>query len=155
MVGAAAFLVLAVTACGSDSGSSSSGSGSDSDDLCAFAQEMERTFNDESFANADQATFEQIEDIMTNVQERAPDEIKADVETVASTFKDVQEIFAENDYDLAKVAAAAVERCRVDGEAPGRERPRVQRRERSGEHVPGGDLRHPRDQLTATSGRSG
>lgn len=107
MVGAASLLVLAGTACGSDSGSSSSGSGSDSDDLCAFAEEMERTFNDESFGNADQATFEQIEEIMTNVQDRAPDEIKADVETVASTFKDVQEIFAENDYDLTKVAAAA------------------------------------------------
>ena len=41
------------------------------------------------------------------MKENAPDEIQADLETVANGFADVQEIFAEYDYDLAKLGAAA------------------------------------------------
>ena len=41
------------------------------------------------------------------MKENAPDEIQADLETVSNGFADVQEIFAEYDYDLAKLGAAA------------------------------------------------
>ncbi len=45
--------------------------------------------------------------LVDNVKENAPDEIQADLETVSNGFADVQEIFAEYDYDLAKLGAAA------------------------------------------------
>jgi uncharacterized lipoprotein len=99
---AAAFAVVGLAACGSDSASSTS-----SGDLCSYAKEMEATLGDGAFSTPDKATFDQIEEIVTNVQDKAPDEIKADVATVVKSFADVKAIFAKYDFDLAKLSAAA------------------------------------------------
>ena len=40
---------------------------------------------------------------MNGVRENAPDEIQADLDTVADGFAEVREIFEEYDYDLAKL----------------------------------------------------
>jgi len=99
---AAACATVALAACGSDSGSSSSGG-----DLCSYAREMEATVSDDAFSTPDKATFDKIEEIVGNVQDKAPSEIKADVATVAQGFADVKAIFAKYDFDLTKLSAAA------------------------------------------------
>ena len=102
VLAAAAFATVGLAACGSDSGSSSS-----SGDLCSYAKEMEASLSDDAFATPDKATFDKIEDIVGNVQDKAPAEIKADVATVAKGFADVKAIFAKYDFDLTKLTAAA------------------------------------------------
>lgn len=107
-----AVAVLGVAACGSsDKGSSSSGtsagaSGS-SGDLCTYAKQLEETTNPDSFSNMDKATFDKIDEIISNVQAKAPAEIKDDVATVAKNFQDVRAIFAQYDFDIAKLTSAA------------------------------------------------
>jgi hypothetical protein len=108
MVGTAAVAALAsvaLMACGSDSGSSS-GSGS-SGDLCSYAKDLEQSLGSDAFDNMDKATFDQIQEIVGNVKDKAPEEIKDDVNTVAEGFASVQKIFAKYDYDLTKLTAAA------------------------------------------------
>jgi len=110
-----AVAVLGVAACGSsDNGSSSGGTsasaggGSAGDsDLCTYAKQLEETTNPDSFSNMDKATFDKIDEIITNVQAKAPDEIKDDVATVAKNFQDVRAIFAQYDFDIAKLTSAA------------------------------------------------
>ena len=55
----------------------------------------------------DEATFDKIDEIIGNVQAKAPDEIKDDVATVAKNFQDVRAIFAQYDFDIAKLTSAA------------------------------------------------
>jgi hypothetical protein len=110
-----AVAVLGVAACGSsDNGSSSSGtsasaggSSAGGSDLCTYAKQLEETTNPDSFSNMDKATFDKIDEIITNVQAKAPDEIKDDVATVAKNFQDVRAIFAQYDFDIAKLTSAA------------------------------------------------
>jgi hypothetical protein len=111
-----AVAVLGVAACGSgDNGSGSSGtsasaatSGDAGDsDLCTYAKQLEETTNPDSFSNMDKATFDKIDEIIGNVQAKAPDEIKDDVATVAENFQDVRAIFAKYDFDIAKLTSAA------------------------------------------------
>jgi hypothetical protein len=111
-----AVAVLGVAACGSgDNGSASSGtsagagtSGDAGDsDLCTYAKQLEETTNPDSFSNMDKATFDKIDEIIGNVQAKAPDEIKDDVATVAENFQDVRAIFAKYDFDIAKLTSAA------------------------------------------------
>lgn len=99
---AAALATVGLVACGGDSTSSSSGG-----DLCSYAKEMEATVGDDAFSTPDKATFDKIEDIVTNVQDKAPAEIKDDVATVVKGFADVKAIFAKYDFDLTKLSAAA------------------------------------------------
>lgn len=113
-----AVAVLGVAACGSsDNGSSSegtsanagtSGGGSAGDgDLCSYAKQLEETTNPDAFSTMDKATFDKIEEIISNVQAKAPAEIKDDVATVAKNFQDVRAIFAQYDFDIAKLTSAA------------------------------------------------
>ena len=114
-----AVAVLGVAACGSsDNGSSSGGtsasagtsggggSGGDSD-LCTYAKQLEETTNPDSFSTMDKATFDKIDEIISNVQAKAPAEIKDDVATVAKNFQDVRAIFAQYDFDISKLTSAA------------------------------------------------
>ena len=55
----------------------------------------------------DKATFDKIDEIISNVQAKAPAEIKDDVATVAKNFQDVRAIFAQYDFDIAKLTSAA------------------------------------------------
>jgi hypothetical protein len=119
-----AVAVLGVAACGSsDNGSSSGtsasastsaragtsgGGGSASDsDLCTYAKQLEETTNPDSFSTMDKATFDKIDEIISNVQAKAPAEIKDDVATVAKNFQDVRAIFAQYDFDISKLTSAA------------------------------------------------
>ena len=55
----------------------------------------------------DKATFDKIDEIISNVQAKAPAEIKDDVATVAKNFQDVRAIFAQYDFDISKLTSAA------------------------------------------------
>src|SRR5262245_17999716 len=106
--GLAVVALLGVAGCGSDNGSSAGttsagGSGGDDSDLCRYAKDLEESTDSSTFSNMDEATFEKIEGIITNVQAKAPDEIKDDVAVVAENFQGVREIFAKYDFDVAKL----------------------------------------------------
>jgi hypothetical protein len=109
MAGAAvAVMVLGLAACGSDGGSDSGGDGGgNSADLCENARELEALSSGDALNDLNEETFTKVTDLVDGVRENAPDEIQGDLETVANGFADVQEIFAEYDYDLAKLGAAA------------------------------------------------
>jgi hypothetical protein len=120
----AAVAVLGLAACGSSDRSSgstgtsasagtsggsagtSAGSGGDDSDLCTYAKQLEQSLNPDSLSTPDKATFDKVQEIIANVQAKAPDEIKADVATVAENFKNVQAIFSQYDYDIAKLTSA-------------------------------------------------
>jgi hypothetical protein len=111
MAGAAvALMIIGLAACGSDGGSSSDGGGDgggSSEDLCANARELEALGSGDALTDLNEETFTRLNELVAGVKENAPDEIQADLETVSTGFADVQEIFAEYDYDLAKLGAAA------------------------------------------------
>ena len=113
-----AVAVLGVAACGSsDNGSSSGGTSASAEtsggssagdsDLCSYAKQLEETTNPDSFSTMDKATFDKIDEIISNVQAKAPAEIKDDVATVAKNFQDVRAIFAQYDFDISKLTSAA------------------------------------------------
>ena len=108
MAGAAvALMVFGLAACGSDGGSSSDGGGGNGEDLCTNARELEALGSGDALTDLNEETFTKLNELVAGVKENAPDEIQADLETVSTGFADVQEIFAEYDYDLAKLGAAA------------------------------------------------
>jgi hypothetical protein len=119
----AAVAVLGLAACGSSgkssgstgtsasagtsgSGGTSAGSSGDDSDLCTYAKQLEQSLNPDSLSTPDKATFDKVQEIIANVQAKAPDEIKADVATVAENFKNVQAIFSQYDYDIGKLTSA-------------------------------------------------
>jgi hypothetical protein len=109
---AMALMVLGLAACGSDDDGSGSGTGGgdgggNSADLCANARELESLGSGDALTDLDEATFTRLTNLVDGVRENAPDEIRADIDTVADGFADVREIFEEYDYDLAKLGAAA------------------------------------------------
>ena len=112
MAGAAvALMVFGLAACGSDgdsgSGDGGGSGGGNTEDLCADARELEELGTGDALTDLNEETFTRVTGLVDNVKENAPDEIQADLETVSNGFADVQEIFAEYDYDLAKLGAAA------------------------------------------------
>ena len=108
MAGAAVALrVFGLAACGSDGDSGSGDGGGNSEDLCADARELEELGTGDALTDLDEETFTKVTGLVDSVKANAPDEIQADLETVSNGFADVQEIFAEYDYDLAKLGAAA------------------------------------------------
>jgi len=107
---AVALMVLGLAACGNDDDGSRSGDGGgggNSADLCANARELESLGSGDALNDLDEETFTRLTDLVDGVRENAPDEIQADLETVADGFAEVREIFEEYDYDLAKLGAAA------------------------------------------------
>ena len=63
--------------------------------------------------------FDKIDEIIGNVQAKAPDEIKDDVATVAKNFQDVRAIFAQYDFDISKLTSAATADPALTDEAAG------------------------------------
>jgi hypothetical protein len=111
-----AVAVLGVAACGSsDNGSSSggtpasvgaSGGSSVSGDFCAVAKQLEQSMTRESLSSPNKETFDKIEGFMSDLQAKAPAEIKDDLATVAQNLQDVKAFFAQYDFDIAKLTSA-------------------------------------------------
>ena len=110
-VGLALLAPMGLIACGSDGGSSSSGGSSGSSggssDLCDSAQELQDANVATDPTSLKQEDFEKFEDIVAELQDKAPAEIKADLDTFAEGFAKVKAIFAKYDYDAQKLTAAA------------------------------------------------
>ncbi len=83
-------------------------SGSGGGEFCGQAQEFDQLFGDQSFAADDPAaiedSFNQAQDALDQLASSAPDEIKADVNTVKAALDSLVEVFESADYDFTKLA---------------------------------------------------
>jgi hypothetical protein len=127
----AAAAVLAMAACGSSGGSSATTtesassapagttgpdqsvtvdtnfSGQGSSDLCSYAKQLEESGTVTNLSTASKADFEKFKGIVKNIEDKAPDEIKGDVQTYEKFLADLQTVFEKYNYDTAKIGAAA------------------------------------------------
>ncbi len=65
-------------------------------------------FGGESFTNSDpaslEADYEKAKSALDDLADTAPDEIKADVQTLSTALSTLIEVFASVDYDVTKLA---------------------------------------------------
>jgi len=98
-----AVAVLGTAACGSSDNSSSSGG----TDFCTSARAFDAATAGDSLSNLDEATFTKLSGMLSDLQAKAPAEIKSDLKTFADGVTNVKAILAKYDYDPTKIAAAA------------------------------------------------
>jgi hypothetical protein len=113
-----ACFALVTAACGGggdDSGSDSSGDdGSDGavakgdpdSDFCELARKFTKDFEDSSNAqnaNDQAAVFKDLRAAIEKLEDKAPDEIEADVKVVADAFRESDDLLKKYDYDFTKV----------------------------------------------------
>jgi hypothetical protein len=83
-------------------------SGSGGDAFCGQAQDFEGVFGGESFTNTDPASlkddYAKAQDALDELADKAPDEIKADVQTLSNALSTLIEVFESVDYDFTKLA---------------------------------------------------
>jgi hypothetical protein len=101
-------VVLIMSACSSSGGDDDDGAASREADFCSFALELTQSV-DAAVTDADAATFDEIESVIDDARDRAPEEIEEDLATLDEGFANVREVFAQYDYDLSKIMAAAAE----------------------------------------------
>jgi hypothetical protein len=98
---------------GSDGGSAGTTavpnfSGSGGEAFCGQAKDFESVFGGESFSNTDPASlkddYEKAKSALDDLADKAPDEIKSDVETLSSALSTLMDVFASVDYDVTKLA---------------------------------------------------
>jgi hypothetical protein len=103
----------ATTASGGSSGAtttSPSYSGNANSDFCNLAKDLSSSdfANSLSDSNTDlKATLDKLNDAINSAKDKAPSEIKNDVATLATAFKQYRDFFAQYDFDVAKLTAAA------------------------------------------------
>ncbi len=89
-------------------GSGNDFSGSGSGDLCEFAQEIEAAMGDEFLSSTDpdvvDEQYNELNDILGEAVDRAPDEIRPDLEIVADGLRSFIDVLAEYDYDFVALA---------------------------------------------------
>jgi hypothetical protein len=121
----------ATTSSGSDSSATTSGGsdastttptfeGGGSGEFCDFAKDIESS--DLANSLGDDSTnlkenFGKIDDVLAKATEKAPSEIKADVETLAAGMKKYEDFLAKYDYDIVKLTEAAQKDPKVLEEA--------------------------------------
>ncbi|MEP6659987.1 MAG: hypothetical protein ABJD24_08730 [Acidimicrobiales bacterium] len=83
--------------------------GKGSDAVCNYAKDLEATdFGGDSTSATDlKASFTKIEEVLNNIKDKAPDEIKADVDTMFTGYQKLIDLYKKYDYDTAKMVAAA------------------------------------------------
>ena len=83
--------------------------GKGSDAVCNYAKDLQATdFGGDSTSATDlKASFTKIEDVLNNIKDKAPDEIKADVETMFTGYQKLIDLYKKYDYDTEKMVAAA------------------------------------------------
>ena len=83
--------------------------GEGSSAVCNYAKDLEATdFGGDATSGTDlKAEFTKLEDVLNNIKDKAPDEIKADIETMFSGYQKLIELYKKYDYDPEKLAAAA------------------------------------------------
>jgi hypothetical protein len=81
-------------------------SGSGSGDLCTYAKQIQESgiFNNAGDLSKEQ--FDKYEEVLKNVEDKAPAEIKDDVKTFEQAISGVRAIYAKYNYDATKIQAA-------------------------------------------------
>jgi hypothetical protein len=137
LVAGAALVALVLTGCGGDNSSSTAASspttaasnanattpsftGSGSSDFCNFAKDLESS----DIANSLTGDSTNVKDDLAKVRAalaqakaKAPDEIKADVATVADAFQKYDDLLAKYGYDTQKLTDAAQKNPQVLAQA--------------------------------------
>jgi hypothetical protein len=77
--------------------------------VCNYAKDLQAAdFSGGTTSGTDlKASFTKIEDVFNNIKDKAPDEIKADVNTMFSAYQKLIDLYKKYDYDTAKLTAAA------------------------------------------------
>jgi hypothetical protein len=80
--------------------------GSGSDDICTYAKSVA---NSAALNSNDltEASFKQREEILGKLADKAPDEIKSDVQKVQAAYSEVEPTLKKYGFDLQKIVAAA------------------------------------------------
>jgi hypothetical protein len=91
-------------------------SGEGSGDFCGLLTELEESadpsdsIGDPTAASEDvKADFEQFNAIFGQLEDKAPDEIKGDVQVMSKAFETIEEFYARFDYDAEKFTTAFTE----------------------------------------------
>jgi hypothetical protein len=94
--------------------------GGGSDDFCAFARDLEDSDLADSLSGNDsnlKETFEKVDDAMGEIKDKAPSEIKDDVNKMAAAFQKYGDFLKKYDYDVDKITEAATKDPKVLQEA--------------------------------------
>jgi hypothetical protein len=102
---AIAAVAAILSACSSGDGNGDSAEADDGD-FCSVASQLNQSV-DATVTDPDEATFDEIEAAIDEARASAPGEIEEDLATLDEGFTSVREIFAEYDFDLTKLMAAA------------------------------------------------
>jgi hypothetical protein len=103
----------ATTTSGGSSGASTTApsySGNANSDFCNLAKDISSSDFANSLSDDNtnlKSTLDQLNDVIGKAKDTAPSEIKADVATLADAFKKYRDFFAQYDFDVAKLTAAA------------------------------------------------
>ena len=83
--------------------------GKGSEAVCNYAKDLQSVdlTGDPTKAPDLKATFTKIEDVLNNIKDKAPDEIKADVTTMFAGYQKLIDLYKKYDYDTAKMVDAA------------------------------------------------
>lgn len=83
-------------------------SGSGGEAFCGQAKDLEGVFSGDSFSNTDPASlkddYEKAQSALDDMADKAPDEIKGDVQTLSNALGTLIEVFESVDYDFTKLA---------------------------------------------------
>jgi len=82
-------------------------SGSGGEAFCGQAKDLEGVFSGDSFSNTDPASlkddYEKAQSALDDMADKAPDEIKGDVQTLSNALGTLIEVFESVDYDFTKL----------------------------------------------------
>jgi hypothetical protein len=83
-------------------------SGEGSDALCSYATDLESADVSGDLQSGDlKSSLTKLDEILNNLNDKAPSEIKADVETMLGGYEKMIDLYKKYDYDTAKMLEAA------------------------------------------------
>jgi hypothetical protein len=82
-------------------------SGEGSGEVCRYAKDLEQSGAFSGDTELDKKQFDEFQSAIQNMQAKAPDEIKGDLEKFGQAIAALRSIYEKYDYDESKIAAAA------------------------------------------------
>jgi hypothetical protein len=83
-------------------------SGEGSGEVCRYAKELEQSGAFSGDTDLDKKQFDEFQSAVQNMEDKAPDEIKGDLDKFAQAIAALRSIYEKYDYDESKIAEAAV-----------------------------------------------
>ena len=81
--------------------------GEGSEEVCSYARDLEQSGVLSGGTDLNKEEFAKFEDVLNNFEDKAPSEIKGDVQTFQKTIAALKSIYEKYDYDATKLAGAA------------------------------------------------